>query len=534
MNEIIKLQKQHRTFTFSIAVVCALLVIVSRYYTSTVYQVCEFGFAFTDAFIIFASGTGGLGCGLLSFTLIFSVEFLRISDYAILYALSTYLIVVLVSYLLSYKGYYRNWLKASFSALLLSCLLALCWKLTFSLIVSDISLVEYYANLPYMSLLYSALPECFAASFSVAAFFRFAPEKVKKMSWAYVKAMQNENIHRQLGLKITALSLWEAFSLSLVAIFVTGIFEAGTGEEIFSLDFIFSGWRAALRLGLLMMSTAVPIAYIFNLFIIHHVVRPVNAMSFFMDRYFDMDEESRAAQLPDLNIHTGDEVEKLYLSLQKMVGDMRCYINKALEGERKSAHLTQGFMLALAKAVDAKDTYTNGHSVRVAEYAKEIARRAGKSQREQDEIYMMGLLHDIGKIGVPESIINKTGKLTDEEFAIIKTHPAMGYEILRNVKELPTLAMGARWHHERYDGKGYPDGLKNFSIPEEARIIAVADAYDAMASKRSYRDVMSQEKVREQIENGKGSQFDPRFADIMLEMIDGDKEYRMRENADEI
>ena len=142
---------------------------------------------------------------------------------------------------------------------------------------------------------------------------------------------------------------------------------------------------------------------------------------------------------------------------------------------------------------------------------------------------MMGLLHDIGKIGVPEAIINKNGKLTDEEFAKIKEHPSVGYEILRNVTELPTLATGARWHHERYDGRGYPDKLSGLDIPEEARIIAVADAYDAMTSNRSYRGLMPQEKVREQISNGRGSQFDPKFADVMLNMIDEDKDYKMHE-----
>ena len=148
-----------------------------------------------------------------------------------------------------------------------------------------------------------------------------------------------------------------------------------------------------------------------------------------------------------------------------------------------------------------------------------------------DDIYTMGLLHDIGKIGVSEAIINKNGRLTDEEFAEIKTHPSKGYEILQNVTELPALATGARWHHERYDGRGYPDGLSGATIPEEARIIAVADAYDAMTSKRAYSDVRPQEQVRAEIERCKGSQFDPAIADIMLSMIDDDTEYKMHEGA---
>ena len=141
---------------------------------------------------------------------------------------------------------------------------------------------------------------------------------------------------------------------------------------------------------------------------------------------------------------------------------------------------------------------------------------------------MMGLLHDIGKIGVPDAVINKPGRLTDEEYDIIKKHPVMGATILENIKEKRELAIGARSHHEKYGG-GYPDGIKGEEISEQARIIAVADAYDAMTSYRSYRDPMPQEKVRSKIEKGKGTQFDPQFADIMLEMMNEDKKYDLRE-----
>lgn len=202
------------------------------------------------------------------------------------------------------------------------------------------------------------------------------------------------------------------------------------------------------------------------------------------------------------------------------------------EVERKSRENRDLFLhvvKSLADAIDAKDTYTNGHSGRVAEYSREIARRAGFSVQQQGDIYMMGLLHDVGKIGIPDAVINKPARLTDDEFEIIKNHPVMGARILKNIKEMPKLATGARWHHERYGGGGYPDGLAGDDIPEEARIIAVADAYDAMTSRRSYRDVMSQEHVRSEIEKGRGTQFDPRFADIMLAMIDEDTDYSMRE-----
>lgn len=196
------------------------------------------------------------------------------------------------------------------------------------------------------------------------------------------------------------------------------------------------------------------------------------------------------------------------------------------ENTRITLHLVQ----TLAEAIDAKDTYTNGHSGRVASYSREIAKRLGYDEAGQDEIYMMALLHDVGKIGVPDWIINKTERLTDEEFAEIKKHPVVGDRILQKMKELPKLAFGARWHHERIDGRGYPDGLTGTKIPEEARIIAVADAYDAMTSNRSYRRIMPQSEVRAEIEKGKGAQFDESIADIMIAMIDEDKEYAMREH----
>ncbi|MBQ7584520.1 MAG: response regulator [Lachnospiraceae bacterium] len=200
------------------------------------------------------------------------------------------------------------------------------------------------------------------------------------------------------------------------------------------------------------------------------------------------------------------------------------------EKARENAELSLQVVQAMANAIDAKDTYTNGHSRRVAEYAREIAARHGYSKKQQADMYMMGLLHDLGKIGVPDEVINKKGKLTDEEFALMKRHPVVGAGILENIKAMPGLSIGARWHHERYAGGGYPDGISGDEIPEEARIIAVADAYDAMSSYRSYRDKLPQEKVRAEIERGRESQFDPVFADIMLGMIDEDIDYRMSES----
>ena len=129
----------------------------------------------------------------------------------------------------------------------------------------------------------------------------------------------------------------------------------------------------------------------------------------------------------------------------------------------------------------------------------------------------------------PIVIITKKGKLTPEEYEEIKKHPIYGSQILDSISEFPYLRIGANGHHERYDGKGYPDGIKGEEIPELARIISVADAYDAMTSKRSYRDPIPQEVVREEIVKGTGTQFDPEYAKLMIQLIDMDKDYKMRE-----
>ena len=249
-------------------------------------------------------------------------------------------------------------------------------------------------------------------------------------------------------------------------------------------------------------------------------------------------DENAESEMRGLELGAMDFIKKpfvpevLTLRVRHIIELVRLQKNLADEVEIKTQeneNLSLRIVQTLAEAIDAKDNYTNGHSGRVAKYTREIARRFGYSQKRQDEIYMMGLLHDVGKIGVPDAVINKPAKLTEEEYAQIKTHPVMGDRILKNIRERPKLAVGARWHHERYDGTGYPDGLSGDKIPEEARIIAVADAYDAMTSRRSYRGILPQDIVRNEIKNGKGKQFDPVFADIMLTMIEEDKDYILRE-----
>ena len=251
----------------------------------------------------------------------------------------------------------------------------------------------------------------------------------------------------------------------------------------------------------------------------------------------DIDTEKKALGLGAKDFIKKPFIPEILTLRVKQIAEL-LRLQKRLEDEvskktKENEELFLDVVSSLAGAIDAKDTYTNGHSSRVAEYSKEIARRYGYNMKEQSDIYIMGLLHDVGKIGVPDSIINKPGRLTDEEFEQIKSHPVIGSQILKNIKKMPKLSTGARWHHEKYDGTGYPDGLTGEEIPEEARIIAVADAYDAMSSKRSYRNIMSQEKIRSEIIRGSGTQFDPRFAEIMVRMIDKDTEYVMREGGKE-
>ena len=248
----------------------------------------------------------------------------------------------------------------------------------------------------------------------------------------------------------------------------------------------------------------------------------------------DGDSEARGLSMGAMDFIRKPFVpEVLTIRVQHLIDLIRLQRDLYTEVAIKTAEYEQLFIQvvqSLADAIDAKDTYTNGHSGRVAEYAREIARRAGYNSKEQNDIYIMGLLHDVGKIGIPDEVINKPSRLTDEEYNIIKAHPVMGAKILKNIGNMPKLAVGAKWHHERYGGGGYPDGLIGEEIPEEARIIAVADAYDAMTSYRSYRGVIPQSKVRTEIENGIGTQFDPRFARIMLDMMSEDTSYSMREN----
>ncbi len=193
---------------------------------------------------------------------------------------------------------------------------------------------------------------------------------------------------------------------------------------------------------------------------------------------------------------------------------------KELELAKTQLELGNETVLTIARTVDAKDVNTSQHSARVAEYSVLIGKELGFDDARCEQLKKAALLHDIGKIGIPDRILNKPDRLTDEEYAIMKSHVVKGGEILKSFTLIEHVEDGALYHHERYDGKGYVHGLKGEEIPLNARIIGIADAFDAMTANRVYRKQLDMKYVIEEIKKGKGTQFDPKLADILLELID--------------
>lgn len=196
---------------------------------------------------------------------------------------------------------------------------------------------------------------------------------------------------------------------------------------------------------------------------------------------------------------------------------------RELELIKKQLEMGNETVLTIARTVDAKDVNTSQHSTRVAEYSVLIGKELGFDEQRCEELKRAALLHDIGKIGVPDSILNKPGKLTDEEYGEMKSHVVKGGEILKSFTLIENIEEGALYHHERYDGKGYVYGLQGDEIPLNARIIGIADAFDAMTANRVYRKKLDMEFVIEELKKGRGTQFDPQIADIMLQLIENKK-----------
>ena len=191
-----------------------------------------------------------------------------------------------------------------------------------------------------------------------------------------------------------------------------------------------------------------------------------------------------------------------------------------LEYARKQIEMGNETILSIARTVDAKDSNTSEHSFRVSEYSVAIAKKLGYSREKCENLRQMAMLHDIGKIGIPDAILNKPGKLTDEEYEIMKTHVIRGGEILKDFTLIDNVSIGALYHHERYDGKGYCHGLKGEELPLDARIIGIADAFDAMTANRVYRKQLELDEVIKELKRCSGTQFDPKLVDILLHLID--------------
>jgi len=212
----------------------------------------------------------------------------------------------------------------------------------------------------------------------------------------------------------------------------------------------------------------------------------------------------------------------LFLIALLLAAIVRIKSRKDREKQREYRAIISQALSAIANAIDAKDSYTSGHSVRTAAYSVEIARRLGMDKNFIENLYYVGLLHDVGKIGIPNEIINKPEKLTEDEYNAMKHHPNIGQEILKDITTINNLTAGAAEHHERWDGNGYNRGIIGEKISLEGRIIAAADTYDAMSSNRSYRKGLPKEVIAEEFKNGKGKQFDPKIAEIVIDMIEND------------
>ena len=206
---------------------------------------------------------------------------------------------------------------------------------------------------------------------------------------------------------------------------------------------------------------------------------------------------------------------RLYDGIQK---ENEKYVREIEAKNKEIQNATLETITTIANVIDAKDEYTKGHSQRVAEYSVAIARELGYSEEHLHDIRSIALLHDIGKVGIPDAVLKKPGRLDSEEFDLMKQHTTIGASILQDYHMIANLEFGAKYHHEKYNGTGYPQGLKKEEIPEVARIIGLADAFDAMTSTRVYRKALPNDVVLAELRKNCGSQFDPKITEVFIKM----------------
>lgn len=331
---------------------------------------------------------------------------------------------------------------------------------------------------------------------------------------------------RDLGYVITFSMFW--FMPALICTLIYRKNNASTKLKYF----IIYGYMISYAFTLFTAKTGLPFVYAFPLLsacILYHdpnLITHLGAVTIIINS-IDIIQQYMSGELTAATSRNG-EIQMACLILC-FVG---CYISAKLYDEmsRKSEEnmkqiqdVSLQTIAVIANTVDAKDSNTEGHSRRVAAYSYAIAKKLGMSEKEAENIRTIGLLHDIGKIGIPDAVLHKPGKLTDDEYAIMKMHPTIGANILKDITVIDGVDVGAHFHHERYDGKGYPDGLKGEEIPYIARIIGVADSFDAMHSNRVYRSRFSMDYILNELKKGEGTQFDPQAAEAMISLIENNE-----------